>query len=263
MLSDDPRPVGPGTRLLTVLVAPFVAAWMAADASIGLVGRFVRHAARVVIDSLRALRRATGRVVRGTARRAAALVAAVVGLVGELPHFLDDVAGPAIRRAIVLVKQLAHGVAAGLRSFGRAVAALTRRLGVALRALITLVLRPFRWAGRLLARLGARLVVLLRAIGHHIARGLRGLGHAMATAVHLAGRGVRRIWRTVLAAAAAAARGLRSVWASVIASTVAARTAIRAAVRDARSGVRLAIGDARRAIRQAFSVGRGPTGPSN
>jgi len=291
MLDDDRRPVGPGTRLLTVLVAPFVAVWMVIDASVELIGRLVRHSVRVVIDSLRTLTRGMAHAGRAIARRAVALVAAILGLAGELPHVIGALVGPAVSRIIEAIRSVAHATAAIIRAVGRSLDAIVRRLWVALRAMVTIVLRPFRWAGHILAPLVGRAAVIVRAFGHGVAAGLRsvipvvattirrvgfvlatvlhlvaralrGLGSAVLAAIRLAERAIRRIWQTIRLAMPGAARAIRSSAARLVAIGASVRMAIRSALRDARSSVRVAIGDARRSIGHAFSTGRKPAGPS-
>jgi len=302
MLDDDQRPVGPGTRLLTVVVAPFVAAWMAIDASIDLVSRLIRHAVQAVVDSLRAVGHGCARAGRGFVRRAVALGAAIVGFAGELPHVVAGIVGPAATRLAVFFREVAHALAALIRSIGRALAAIARRWWVALRAFVTIILRPFGWVGRILAEVGVRAVTIVRAAGHRVAasvrfvgailgvvlarvrfilvavtrlvgRGLRRFASAALVAVGFAERAVRVIWEGVRLAAATAGRAIRdatstatrairSAAAGLAAAGASARSAIRTAVLEARSSVRVAIGDARRSIRHAFSTGRKPAGPS-
>ena len=281
MLPVERRPAGLGTRVLTLLVAPFVAVYLAGETVVHLVGRLVPWTADVFGSVLRALRRLGVRI----AWRATALVVFLSDLLVEVPALLRYLIGPFFGRLVLAAKSAAHVVAAAFRAIWRVLAIVITRAVVVLRAAGHMAVSTLRAMARLVAAIAARFAVGLRAVLHQVATAIRAASRTMHAivarafailrpAMRLALEALRTVGRSAAEAIVLAARlvrhlvgsarqAIRSAGAAFMAATRDAattlrvlanrvRTPIRASLRDATAGIRSAVVNARTAIRKTF-----------
>jgi hypothetical protein len=233
---DDasPRPVPPTSRLLTLVVMPFVFVYLALKS----VARTVLSATPRVVEALGlatiSLLEAGGRVfvaavdgvvavidvtLRGLTwlgRRSRAILAPIGVLISKVVTVVYAVVLDVVRRVghvawSVLVRIGVMFRAAGLvtvrgvrivggavgevlRVVGRTVRELAVRAGVVLRAIAHELTRPLRALGRMLRELGSRVAVLGRAAGHALATAIRAVARSIGFWLRVLGGAIRQLF---------------------------------------------------------------------